>query len=154
MLHGTQQAGSLLQKGVLVTGSGPIGALAVAVARHFGAEEIVATDIVPEPLPVARRLGADRTIDISACPNDLAACAAGKDTFDVLFECSGNEAALRTALPTMRPGASVVQLGIAGARWPSLSTSWWPRNSRSRARIGSRTNSLSRPSSSARVGLT
>ncbi len=114
VLHAARQAGSLLQKRVLVTGSGPIGALAVAVARHLGAEEIVATDVLPEPLAVARKLGADRTIDVSASPGDLAACGNGKGTFDVLFECSGNEGAIRGALPAMRPGGSVVQLGLAG----------------------------------------
>ena len=114
VLHGARQAGSLLQKRVLVTGSGPIGALAVAVARHFGAEEITATDVLPEPLLVARRLGADRTVDVAASPDGLASAAAGKGTFDALFECSGNEAAIRAALPAMRPGATIVQLGIAG----------------------------------------
>ena len=114
VLHGAKRAGSLLDKRVLVTGSGPIGALAVAVARHFGAREITATDVVPEPLAVARRLGADRTIDVAAEPEALAAFAAGKGTFDVLFECTGNEHAIRGALATLRPRGSVVQLGLAG----------------------------------------
>ena len=115
VLHGARRAGSLLDKRVLVTGSGPIGALAVAVARHFGARAITATDVVPEPLAVARRLGADRTIDVAAEPEALAAFAAGKGTFDVLFECTGNEHAIRGALPALRPRAKVVQLGLAGA---------------------------------------
>lgn len=115
VLHAAGQAGSLLQRRVLVTGSGPIGALAVAVARHLGAEEIVATDVLPEPLAVARRLGTDRTINVAANPEELTGYAAGKGTFDVLFECSGNEHAIRGALPAMRPGATVVQLGLAGA---------------------------------------
>ena len=114
VLHGVKQAGSLLRKRVLVTGCGPIGALAVAAARHFGAEEIVVTDVVPEPLAVARRLGADRTIDVAAKPEDLAAYAAGKGTFDVLFECSGNERAIRDGLAALRPRGRVVQLGLAG----------------------------------------
>ncbi|MGA0598367.1 L-idonate 5-dehydrogenase [Enterovirga sp. CN4-39] len=115
VLHAARQSGSLLQKRVLVTGSGPIGALAVAVARHLGAEEIVATDVLPEPLEIVRRLGADRAIEVSTSPDQLAAYAAGKGTFDVLFECSGNETAIRAALPAMRPRATIVQLGIAGA---------------------------------------
>lgn len=113
VLHSAKRAGSLLAKRVLVTGCGPIGALAVAVSRHLGAEEIVATDILPEPLVVARRLGADRTIDGSAEPDALAAYAVGKGSFDVLFECSGNEQAIRAALPAMRPRGTVVQLGLA-----------------------------------------
>jgi len=114
VLHGVKRAGSLLQKRVLVTGSGPIGALAVAAARHFGAEEIVVTDVAPEPLAIARRLGTDRTIDVAAQPDDLAAYAAGKGSFDILFECSGNERAIRDALPALRPRGVVVQLGLAG----------------------------------------
>lgn len=114
VLHGARRAGSLLGKRVLVTGSGPIGALAVAVSRHFGAREITATDVVPEPLAVARRLGADRTVDVASEPEALTAWAAGKGTFDVLFECSGNEHAIRGALAAMRPRGTVVQLGLAG----------------------------------------
>jgi L-idonate 5-dehydrogenase len=114
VLHGVKRAGSLLQKRVLVTGSGPIGAVAVAAARHFGAEEIVVTDVVPEPLAVARRLGADRTIDVAANPDDLAVYVTGKGSFDVLFECSGNERAIRDALVALRPRGTVVQLGLAG----------------------------------------
>lgn len=113
-LHAVARVGSLLGKRVLVTGTGPIGALAVAAARHHGAREIVATDVLPEPLAVAARLGADRTIDVAADPGALAACAAGTGTFDVLFECSGTEAALRGAIPAMRPRGTILQLGIAG----------------------------------------
>lgn len=114
VLHAVNRVGPLLGKRVLVTGTGPIGALAVAAARHFGAREIVATDVMPEPLRVATRLGADRTIDVAADPGALAAYAAGKGTFDVLFECSGNEAALRGAIPAMRPRGTILQLGVAG----------------------------------------
>ncbi len=114
VLHAVERVGPLIGRRVLVTGTGPIGALAVAAARHFGAREIVATDVMPEPLAVAARLGADRTIDVAADPGALAAYATGKGTFDVLFECSGNEAALRGAIPGMRPRGTILQLGIAG----------------------------------------
>lgn len=114
VLHAINRVGPLLGRRVLVTGTGPIGALAVAAARHHGAREIVATDVMPEPLAVAARLGADRTIDVAADPGALAACATGKGTFDVLFECSGNEAALRGAISAMRPRGTILQLGIAG----------------------------------------
>ncbi|WP_298952774.1 L-idonate 5-dehydrogenase [uncultured Methylobacterium sp.] len=114
VLHGARRAGPLLGQRVLVTGSGPIGALAVAVCRHFGAREVTVTDVVPEPLAVARRLGADRAVDVAAQPEVLTGWAAGKGTFDVLFECSGNEGAIRSALAALRPRAVVVQLGLAG----------------------------------------
>jgi L-idonate 5-dehydrogenase len=113
-LHAVNRAGALLGKRVLVTGSGPIGGLVIAAARHFGAREIVATDVIPEPLVTASRLGADRTIDVAAKLEELATYCAGKGTFDVLFECSGNEAALRSAIAAMRPRGTMVQLGLAG----------------------------------------
>jgi L-idonate 5-dehydrogenase len=118
VLHGVNRVGPLLGKRVLVTGTGPIGTLVVAAARHFGAREIVATDVVPEPLAVASQMGADRTIDVAEKPEDLAAYGAGKGTFDVLFECSGNEHALRSAIAVMRPRGTILQLGLAGSDIP------------------------------------
>jgi L-idonate 5-dehydrogenase len=58
-LHAARQAGSLLGKRVLVTGTGPIGALAILVARQAGAREVIATDSTDAPLALARRIGAD-----------------------------------------------------------------------------------------------
>ena len=114
VLHAVKRCGSLMGLRVLVTGSGPIGALAVAAVRHAGAREIVATDVAPEPLRCALRLGADRAIDVASRPEDLAPYGAGKGHFDVLIECSGNERAIRDALPLIRPRGTIVQLGIAG----------------------------------------
>ncbi|WP_237152896.1 L-idonate 5-dehydrogenase [Oryzibacter oryziterrae] len=113
-LHAVSRAGSLLGKRVLVSGCGPIGALVVAAAHYHGAAEVIATDVVPEPLVIARKLGADRTIDVAANGADLAALAAGKGTVDVMFECSGNERALRAGLEALRPRGTVVQLGLGG----------------------------------------
>jgi L-idonate 5-dehydrogenase len=114
VLHGIGRAAPLAGKCFLVTGCGPIGALAVAALRQAGAAEIVATDVAAEPLAVARRLGADRTIDVAAEPEALLEFATGKGTFDVLVECSGNADAIRGAIPTLRPRGAIVQLGIAG----------------------------------------
>ena len=113
-LHGVGRAGSLSGKRVLVTGSGPIGALVVAAARYHGAMEIIATDVLPEPLAVARKLGADRTINVATDAAALTELAADKGSIDVMFECSGNERALRAGLETMRPRGTVVQLGLGG----------------------------------------
>ena len=113
-LHAVSRAGSLLGKRVLVTGCGPIGALAVAAARVHGAAEIVATDVVDEPLAVARALGASGTINVAAEPDWVRRYSADKGTFDVLLECSGNERALRDGLEVMRPRGVVVQLGLGG----------------------------------------
>ena len=113
-LHAAAQAGSLQGRRVLVTGCGPIGALCIAVARHAGAAEIVATDIADYPLAVARKVGATRTINSAAEPEALAPYTADKGTFDVLLECSGNERALAGALAALRPGGIAVQVGLGG----------------------------------------
>jgi L-idonate 5-dehydrogenase len=111
-LHAGKRAGPLLGKRVLVTGCGPIGALMVVVARYGGAAEVVATDIADAPLAVARKLGASRTVNTEASVLDP--YRAGKGVFDVLFEASGNQAALRSALDLLRPGGIIVQLGLGG----------------------------------------
>jgi L-idonate 5-dehydrogenase len=113
-LHAARRAGPLSGAKVLVTGCGPIGTLVVVAARHGGAAEIVATDVGGYPLSLARRVGASRTINVAEDPQGLAPYAAEKGTFDVLFEASGNEAALRGALDVVRPGGVMVQLGLGG----------------------------------------
>ncbi len=113
-LHAADRAGPLLGRRVLVTGCGPIGVLCVAAARAAGAAEIVATDLHPGPLDVAARMGATQTVDMAAHPDGLAAWAEGRGRFDVMLEASGAEAALRAALPVLRPGAVLVQVGMAG----------------------------------------
>ena len=112
--HAGKQAGPLLGKRVLVTGCGPIGALMVIVARYGGAAEVVVTDIADAPLAVARKLGASRTVNTATEVSALDPYRVGKGTFDVLFEASGNQAALRSALDLLRPGAIIVQVGLGG----------------------------------------
>ncbi|MGJ4900765.1 L-idonate 5-dehydrogenase [Bradyrhizobium sp. HKCCYLS2058] len=121
-LHAAHQAGSLLGKRVLVTGCGPIGALSILVARYGGAAEIVVTDIADAPLAVARKLGASHAFNVGAEPSALDPWRSGKGTFDVLFEASGNQAALRAALDVMRPGGVIVQLGLGGEMTLPLNT--------------------------------
>ena len=114
VLHAARQAGALAGRRVLVTGCGPIGLLAVLVARAFGAIELVATDVTDFTLSKAREVGADQAINIVTTPDGLAPFAANKGQFDVLFECSGVAAALAGAVPAMRPGGTIVQLGLGG----------------------------------------
>jgi len=114
-LHAARRAGPLLGKRVLVTGSGPIGALAAISARRAGAAEVVMTDISDAPLVVARRLGVERAVNLAADPNALADLAGDKGHFDIMFEASGSEKALVAALDVVRPGAVIVQLGLGGA---------------------------------------
>ena len=113
-LHAVGRAGPLIGKRVLVSGCGPIGVLAVAAARVHGAAEIVATDVVDEPLVIARKMGADHTINAATDKDWVARNSADKGSFDVMFECSGNERAMRDGLEVMRPRGVVVQLGMGG----------------------------------------
>lgn len=113
-LHAVARAGSLLDKRVLVTGCGPIGALAVIAARAHGAREIVVTDVTDGVLAFADRIGADRTINVARDPEALAGYGGGKGSFDVQFEASGNGAAVRAGLDVLRPRGVLVQLGLGG----------------------------------------
>ena len=85
-LHAANQAGPLLGRRVLVTGTGPIGALAIMVARHAGASQVVATDLADAPLAIARRIGADDAYNMRTTPDALDRFATGKGHFDVVFE--------------------------------------------------------------------
>ena len=112
-LHASRQAGPLQSRRVLVTGTGPIGALCVLVARHAGAREVVATDVADAPLTVARRIGADLALNTRSDPQALDRFGADKGHFDVVFEAPGVAVALASALQAARPGATVVQLGLS-----------------------------------------
>jgi L-idonate 5-dehydrogenase len=113
-LHAATRAGPLLGKTVLVSGCGPIGAMAVIAARRAGAAHIVATDLLAHPLRKAAEVGADETVNVGEAPEQLARYAADKGAFDVLFEASGSERALKAAFGVLRPRGIVVQLGLAG----------------------------------------
>jgi L-idonate 5-dehydrogenase len=113
-IHAVNRAGPLLGKSVLITGCGPIGALIVVAARRAGASHIVVTDMVAQPLRSARKVGADETINVAEEPDGLAGFTGDKGSFDVLFEASGNERALRGGFDVLRPRGIVVQIGLGG----------------------------------------
>jgi L-idonate 5-dehydrogenase len=115
VLHALSQAGEVAGERVLVTGCGPIGALTVLALKAARAGEIVVTDIVDEPLARVRALGADRTVDVAAERDGLAADEADKGRFDFCFECSGNPRALAQAISVVRPRGTVVQVGVGGS---------------------------------------
>jgi len=113
-LHAASRAGSLLGATVLVSGCGPIGCLTMAAARLAGASRIIACDIVPEPLKIASRLGADEVVDVSAHPSKLDRYKLAKGRIDVAFDCSGHPSALATALDCLRPRGKLVAVGLGG----------------------------------------
>ncbi|MER8804138.1 L-idonate 5-dehydrogenase [Mesorhizobium sp. M0998] len=113
-LHAMNRAGSLLGKRVLVTGCGPIGALCILAARAHGAREIVATDVMEGVLAKALEIGADRTINVATNSEELAVYTVDKGSFDMMFEASGNERAVRAGLDVLKPRGVLVQLGLGG----------------------------------------
>ncbi len=113
-LHAMGRAGPLLGKSVLVTGCGPIGVLCILASRRAGADMIVATDLGDFTLGMARRAGADVTLNLAQDRDALLPYAAQKGSFDVLFECSGAAPALAGAIPALRPRGTIVQLGLGG----------------------------------------
>ena len=114
-LHAINRAGSLLNKRVLVTGCGPIGALAIIAARAHGAREIIATDVSDFTLGIAKKIGADHTVNVATNADAMTKFKADKGQIDVMIEASGNEAALHLGLEVLRPRGVLVQLGLGGS---------------------------------------
>jgi L-idonate 5-dehydrogenase len=75
---------------------------------------IVATDLSPFTLAMARDAGADVVINVAEEAGALAAYGQDKGSFDVLFECSGAAPAVLSAIPVLRPGGTILQLGLGG----------------------------------------
>ncbi|KTS12626.1 alcohol dehydrogenase [Microbacterium testaceum] len=103
-LHALGKAGPVEGLDVLVTGSGPIGLMAVAAAVAAGAR-VTATDVLTGPLERAAALGASATIDVSTDAVESGAYA-------VVLECSGVPVSISTALKAVRAGGTVVQVGM------------------------------------------
>jgi L-idonate 5-dehydrogenase len=114
-LHAVNQAASLMGKKVLVNGSGPIGALVVAAARHAGAVEVVATDLYDAALKKAAEMGATRTVNASTDSGlKEEEFVADKGYFDTAFECTGATPVLRDMIPAVKPRGTIVQVGVTG----------------------------------------
>jgi threonine 3-dehydrogenase len=104
---------NMVGEDVLITGAGPIGIMAVAIARFVGARHIVITDVNDYRLGLARQMGASRAVNVSRESLDQAMKDLDmQEGFDVGLEMSGNAAALRELLRTMHHGGSVAILGI------------------------------------------
>ena len=116
---------SLVGEDVLITGAGPIGIMAVAIARHVGARHIVITDVNPYRLELARQMGATRAIDVRTESLDKTMQELGmEEGFDVGMEMSGVPSAFRELLRTMHHGGNVALLGImpqdTGIHWDEV----------------------------------
>jgi threonine 3-dehydrogenase len=105
----------LLGEDVLITGAGPIGAMAAAVCRHAGARHVVITDVIDERLALAARLGATRTVNVTREKlADVQAELGMQEGFDVGLEMSGNSAAFNDLIASMCHGGRIAMLGIPG----------------------------------------
>ena len=103
----------LVGEDVLITGAGPIGLMAAAVARHVGARFVVVTDVQEARLELATRMGADLAVDVSRERIGSAQERLGmKEGFDVGLEMSGSPKALPEMLDNMNHGAHVALLGL------------------------------------------
>ena len=103
----------VLGEDVLVTGAGPIGIMAAAVARHAAARHVVITDLNPYRLELARKMGVTLAVD----PRETSLAGVQKklgmsEGFDVGMEMSGNGQAFRDMLSNMAHGAKIAMLGI------------------------------------------
>jgi len=103
----------LVGEDVLITGAGPIGIMAVAIARHVGARHIVITDVNDYRLSLAKQMGATAAVnvtnqDLKQVMQDLGMT----EGFDVGMEMSGNTTAFRQMLDVMNHGGKIALLGI------------------------------------------
>ena len=106
----------LVGEDVLITGAGPIGIMAAAIARHVGARNVAITDVNDYRLELAKKLGANRAINISREKlRDVMPELNMKEGFDVGMEMSGASAALTAMLEHMVHGGKIALLGIPPA---------------------------------------
>lgn len=106
----------VLGEDVLITGAGPIGVMAAAVARHAGARHIVVTDLNPYRLDLARKLGVTRAVDVRETSLSAVQAELGmQEGFDVGLEMSGNPKALRDMVANLAHGGRIAMLGVPSA---------------------------------------
>ena len=103
----------LVGEDVLITGAGPIGVMAVAIARYAGARHVVITDVNDYRLGLAEKMGATVALNVTNGSLDTVMQDLGMtEGFDVGMEMSGNPSAFRDLLRTMHHGGNVAMLGI------------------------------------------
>lgn len=103
----------ILGEDVLITGAGPIGCMAAAIAKHAGARHVVVTDINSYRLGLAQKVGASCTVNVSREKvSDIQQELQMREGFDVAMEMSGHPSALDSILENMRHGGKIALLGI------------------------------------------
>tara|TARA_R110002096_G_scaffold436105_1_gene668153 strand:- start:175667 stop:176698 length:1032 start_codon:yes stop_codon:yes gene_type:complete len=103
----------LVGEDVLITGAGPIGIMAVAIAKHVGARHIVITDVNDTRLKIAKQMGATRAINVNRhALKDVMEDLQMTEGFDVGLEMSGNARAFSDMLDIMNHGGKIAMLGL------------------------------------------
>ncbi|GAA4416747.1 L-threonine 3-dehydrogenase [Actinokineospora soli] len=103
----------VLGEDVLITGAGPIGLMAAAVAKHAGARHVVITDVSEPRLALAAKLGVDVALDVShSAISDVYDRLEMTEGFDVGMEMSGQPSALREMIANMTHGGRIAMLGL------------------------------------------
>lgn len=103
----------ILGEDVLITGAGPIGLMAAAVARFAGARHIVITDINDHRLALAKKLGVTRAVNVKTTKlGDVQKELGMQEGFDIGLEMSGNASAFRDMIKQMAHGGKIAMLGI------------------------------------------
>lgn len=98
---------------ILITGAGPIGVMAVAIARHVGARHVVITDVNDYRLDLAREMGATRAVNVSRESLESTVSDLGMtDGFKVGLEMSGHPHAFNDMIAQMQHGGQIALLGI------------------------------------------
>jgi threonine 3-dehydrogenase len=109
----------LVGEDVLITGAGPIGLMAAAVARHAGARNVVVTDVSEERLELARKIGVSLALNVSEAPIADGQRELGlREGFDIGLEMSGRPEALRDMIANMTHGGRIAMLGLPAAEFP------------------------------------
>lgn len=109
----TALAFNVVGEDVLITGAGPVGAMAVAVARHVGARHIVITDVNEYRLDLAKKMGASLALDVRKNTLKEAMNMLGMtEGFDVGLEMSGNPRAFSDMLESINNGGKIALLGF------------------------------------------
>ncbi len=106
----------VLGEDVLVTGAGPIGIMAAAIAKFSGARHVIVTDLNPYRLDLAKKLGATETVDLrSQKLSEVMTQVGMTEGFDVGMEMSGSQAGLSDMIHNMKHGGKIALLGLLPA---------------------------------------
>ncbi len=114
--YGLQKAGMRYGDTVVIQGAGGLGLNAIAVAKEMGADAVIAIDGIPARLKLAKRFGADETVDISELQNPMERIAkvkqlTGNRGADIVVEVVGVPAVVTEGLQMLRDGGTYLEIG-------------------------------------------